>query len=165
MNIILVANLAANGVVQRMEQIKYYQASMAVSSQAISKAVECGALIVGRKTYEMLAGMEQLAEILKSITVIVLTTKHIENVTTAQTPEDAVRLLADARKGSAVVAGGVACYNAFLGAGLVNEMYIGIMPVMLQGDRLEITSGSLGLSLKESICLDEQTVQLHYALS
>lgn len=78
MSIILVANIAANGVVQRMEQLKYYQATEAVSGQAISKALECGAMILGRKTYEMLASIEGMAELLKSLTVVVLTTGTIK---------------------------------------------------------------------------------------
>lgn len=70
--------------------------------------------------------------------------------------------MAQKGKKSAVLAGGVACYNAFLKSGLVNEMYLGIMPVMLQGERLEIASVAHRLSLKGTAQLDDQTIQLHY---
>ena len=164
MKIILVANVSANGVVQRMEQLNYYQASQAVAGQAIGKALQCGALIVGRKTYEMLSGMEALAPVLKSLHVVVLTRGAMDNVSTAKTPQEAVRILTEAGKQEAVLAGGVAAYNAFLQAELVSEMFLGVMPVMLRGDRLEIECPSQRLQLKDCIKLDEETVQLHYSL-
>lgn len=90
-----------------------------------------------------------------------------ENVeTTAKTPQDLLQQLAREGIDSVLVAGGSAIYGMYLAAGLVDELYITVEPVLL-GSGVPFLQSTLGVKLQllDQRNLNANTVLLHYAIS
>lgn len=132
MKVQLVANLAANGQLILAEQSAAYEAPAEISCMGIAKAMECGNVVMGTVTYNMFAPM--MKEIFSKLEVVVLTSKDAgEDVYSAETPEETVSYLKSKGFETACVLGGTKTYNAFMAAGLADELFFNLFPVVVGG--------------------------------
>ncbi len=128
----LVINFAANGEMILALQARAYAAPAEIGSMCFSKAAESGNIIMGRTTYEMFAPL--MKDLFAGLDVVVLTSKVMnDSVYTAKIAEDAVKYLEGKGYEKACVAGGAMTYNAFLEAGLADELYFNFFPVVING--------------------------------
>ncbi len=144
MKVQLVANLAANGELVLAEQSNAYQAPAEISGMGFAKAMECGNIIMGLTTYQMFAEMTK--DILATLDVVILNPEDInaQGVYTAKSAEDAVRYLESKGYERACVVGGTMTFNSFLAAGLADDLFFNLFPVVISGGgTLETAAGSV----------------------
>lgn len=165
MKVQLVANLAANGQLILAEQSAAYEAPAEISGMGTIKAMECGNVIMGAVTYKMFAPV--MKEIFSKLEVVVLTSKGIgEGVHSAKTPEEAVSYLASKGFETVCVLGGAKTYNSFMAAGLADELFFNLFPVVIGGGgSLETVPGKvLNYKLAEAKAKGDVAV-LHFVKS
>lgn len=132
MKVQLVANLSANGQLILAAQSNAYQAPQEISGMGFAKAIECGNVIIGLTTYQMFASM--MKNVLDTLEVVVMNTEDVDaNVYTAKSAEDAVAYLEGKGFAKACVVGGTMTFNSFLGAGLADELFFNLFPVVING--------------------------------
>ncbi|MCD8020974.1 MAG: hypothetical protein LUF92_15785 [Clostridiales bacterium] len=132
MKVQLVANLAANGQLILAAQSNAYQAPQEISGMGFAKAIECGNVIMGLTTYQMFAPM--MKEVLDTLEVVVMNPEDTEaDVYTAKSAEDAIAYLESKGFAKACVVGGTMTFNSFLGAGLADELFFNLLPVVING--------------------------------
>ncbi|MCD8341100.1 MAG: hypothetical protein LUC87_02975 [Clostridiales bacterium] len=132
MKVELVANLSANGQLILAAQSNAYQAPQEISGMDFAKAIECGTVIMGLTIYQMFAPM--MKEVLDTLEVVVINPEKLDaNVYTAKSAEDAVAYLEGKGFAKACVVGGTMTFNSFLGAGLADELFLNLFPVVING--------------------------------
>lgn len=132
MKVQLVANLAANGELVLAQHANAYEAPAEVSGMGMTVAMECGNVIMGSVTYQMFAPIMQ--DVFAKLKVVVLSSKDFgEGVYSAKTAEEAVRYLEQEGFEKACVLGGTKTYNAFLEAGLADDLFFNLFPVVIGG--------------------------------
>ncbi|MCD7920629.1 MAG: hypothetical protein LUG45_11310 [Clostridiales bacterium] len=132
MKVQLVANLSANGQLILAAQANAYQAPQEISGMGFAKAIECGNVILGLTTYQMFAAM--MKDVLDTLEVVVMNPEDIDaDVYTAKSAEDAVAYLEGKGFANACVVGGTMTFNSFLGAGLADDLYFNLFPVVIHG--------------------------------
>ena len=142
MNVILIANLSANGKVLLAENPKHTAPQEALGF-FVQKANEIGNLVIGRKTFEVL---QQLPGGLKiyfpNVEIVVLSGSTIESemVKVVAKPEEAIEFLKQKGFHDITIGGGAATYNVFLEHNLVTEIYFNTIPKII-GD-----GGVIGVS-------------------
>ena len=100
-----------------------------------AQATAAGNFIVGRRTFEAFQannnGGGGPAASLASLDLVVVSTR-LEGlpVRVVRSPAEALAYLAGRGHATALLAGGAALHNAFLGAGLVDEVVFNVAPVM-----------------------------------
>ncbi|MCC8142090.1 MAG: dihydrofolate reductase family protein [Lachnospiraceae bacterium] len=142
MKVQLVANLAANGELILMAQSDAYEAPEEVSGMGFGTAMKCGNAIMGLTTYQLFSQI--MKEVFDALDVVVLNPEEVEgDVYTAKSPEDAVHYLEGKGYDTACVVGGAMTYNSFFAAGLADELFFNLFPVVIGGGgTLETTPGS-----------------------
>jgi dihydrofolate reductase len=127
------------------------------------------AVIMGKTTYKILAP-DYLPLTNRGTTTVVLTHDIEEKSTnptvvfTDKKPNDVVAMLEEKGHQEAVVIGGAITISELMQAGLVDEIYFVVEPVLF-GNGLPLfkeTSFEYQLNLLEVKKLNENTVQLHY---
>lgn len=132
MNIKLVANLSANGELILAEHSNAYQAPQEIASMAFIKAFECGNIIMGKTTYDMFSTIA--AEILANLEVVVISNEDVSsNVFSAKSAADAIGYLESKGFKEACVAGGTKTFNTFFEAGLADELFFNLFPIVING--------------------------------
>lgn len=130
---------------------------------------EIGNLVVGRRTYEIMAAGGEF-ERLGNIKVVVVTGSEFRTVspdhTIARMPQEALLQLDQAGFSQALVAGGGGLNASFLAENLLDEIYLDVEPWIIgRGVRL-FSEGYFEAKLKliEVKELKKGTVQLHYQI-
>ncbi len=143
MKVQLVANLATNGQLILTEQSAAYEAPAEISKMGTIKAMECGNVIMGAITYKMFAPV--MKEIFSKLEVVVLTSKDVgESAYSAKTPEEAVSYLESKNFETVCVLGRAKTYNSFMAAGLADELFFNLFPVVIGGGgNLETVPGKV----------------------
>lgn len=132
MKVQLIANLAANGELVLAQHTNSYNVPAEVSGMGMTTAMECGNVVMGSVTYQMFAPV--MKDLLAHLKVVVLSSGDAgEGVYSARTAEDAVRYLEREGFEKACVMGGTKTYNAFLEAGLADDLYFNLLPVVIGG--------------------------------
>lgn len=169
MKIIIYLASSANGMISNQKNVpdwlsqEYGQGFMEICQR--TKAV-----IMGKTTYNILA--PDYLPLKDEGSLVVLT--HDTNVSapqpnilfTDQSPHAIISLLESKGHTEAVIIGGTLTVSEFLKAGLVNELYLVIEPVLFDAG-LPIFKGvnkDFKLTLSDTKQLNENTVQLHYLL-
>jgi dihydrofolate reductase len=134
-------------------------------------AMAAGNFIVGRRTFEAMAGSGgggggPFAAL--DIVVISRSAEAIPGVTIARSPQEALDYLRGKGHQTALIAGGADVHNAFLGSGLVDELTFNIAPVLEgKGHNLLIDKDSYRykhVQLLDSKPLGSGVIQLRYAV-
>lgn len=134
---IMVAATSLDGKITRGNTTDTYSWTSPEDKQFFASQVTASNLIVmGRKTYE--AAREHMAVSLERLRVIM--TKTPENFAheviphalefTAETPEQIVRRLEEQGYEKMLILGGASVYTAFMRAGLVDEIYLTVEPIV-----------------------------------
>jgi dihydrofolate reductase len=126
------------------------------------------AVIMGKTTYEILAP-NYLPLKDKGTTVVLTTDTHAKSdnttvVFTHDHPAEIVQMLEKKGHTQAVIIGGTTTISAFVNAGLVDDFYLVVEPVLF-GSGLPLLKGvelELKLQLIDITKLNDQTVRLHY---
>ncbi len=130
-----------------------------------------GNAIIGRRTYDMVkkegTQLDDILTVVLTHDVALLTKKSPNTIFTDKPPKDVIAILKEKGFKEALVAGGGILNSAFLKAGLIDEMYIDIEPLIL-GRGIPLFSDSdfeAHLKLLEVKTLaNHQTIQLHYRI-
>lgn len=138
--------------------------------KAFSKATAAaGCLIVGRKTYEVMCAGDEFKKLSSDLAVAVVTSnadyrtakaKH----TTATSPLAAVTELSRRGYSQSIIGGGSSLNASFMGADLVDELTLDVMPTVLDAG-IPLLTGAFGnreLELLESNNLSGNGIQLRY---
>jgi dihydrofolate reductase len=130
------------------------------------------AVIMGRKTYDILAP-DHLPLKVDGATVVL--TSHTDiapaNPTVAFTsarPDDIVAMLEQKGFTEAVIVGGTSTMSQFINAGLVNDIFMVVEPILFGGKAqplVENVARDVKLRLVDSTRLNDDTVQLHYQIA
>ena len=129
-----------------------------------------GAVIMGKTTYEILAP-DHLPLKTEGATVVLTTDQTAKSVNSTvvfmqNSPAEIAKMLIDKGHTEAVIIGGAMTSSSFVNAGLVNDIYLVIEPVLF-GTGLALLKGvemDVELKLLEVIKLNDSTIQLHYEL-
>ncbi|QIP13069.1 hypothetical protein G8759_10730 [Spirosoma aureum] len=128
------------------------------------------AVIMGKTTYDILAP-NYLPLQNEGTTVVLTTHKQAKSdnstvVFTQGSPSEIVQMLTDKGHTEAVIIGGAMAMSEFVNAGLVNDIYFVMEPVLF-GNGLPLLKGvemDFKLNLLEVTKLNNSSLQLHYEL-
>lgn len=119
---------------------------------------QAGAIVMGGNTYRTIGkALPGRRNIVYSHTRI--DQEGIE--TTQELPQELVARLEHEGHAQLAVCGGQSVYDMFLKAGVVNELYLTIEPLLF-GSGLPLTSAAVTLELLENEKLNDNTMLLHY---
>jgi dihydrofolate reductase len=165
MKVVLYGSLSANGYF--IEANAQYATPQEVLMDFVAHVKKHKNLIVGRKTYDLLLESSSSA-VFEGVELVVVSGKpdNISGAHKADSPQAAIEYLKSKGFESALVGGGALLDSSMLSEGLVNELYINILPV-LTGPGVTISGGDdsfARLELLESHTLTPSITQLHYTL-
>ena len=167
MKVILYMAMSLNGMIAKVDDDTSWitQEEWNSFSLAVRKS---GALIVGRRTYNILTKQPEFAEFKDVKLVTVSKERNPELVNRnhfiAKSPEEALSLLKDFDE--VVVAGGGILNNYFIEKNLVDEIYIDIEPIIITRG-VPLFSGAAfeaNLKLIGWKKITENEIQLHYSV-
>lgn len=133
-----------------------------------AKAQEIGVIIIGRKTYEAIKKENTLIPGIKLRIVVTHDTPKDtppHTIFTDQNPHQILNIVTSHGFSTAMVAGGGQINSLFLKAGLIDELYIDIEPLVLGRGIPLFADGDFEARLKllgVKTLSNHQTIQLHY---
>lgn len=162
----LIAAVSADGkIAQDVGQSSLDWTSKEDTQFFVAKTKEIGAVVMGKTTWLT------FGRALKGRRLIVLcrdpeaqtTMEGVEFVN--ETAEALVGRLTSEGVAGLALCGGSSVYSQFLQAGLVDELYLTVEPVLF-GDGVPLSTGRNRIAMKfvESTMLGDQTVLLHYQI-
>lgn len=137
------------------------------SASYVNAIKNAGALIIGRRTYEILSKQPEFQEFLKAgVKIVAVSSSNFKVLSSthsvASSPQEALKILKDFKE--IVVAGGSKLNASFLKENLIDEIYIDIEPTvlgkgipLLRDSDIEKNLKFLGLKY-----ITENEIQLHY---
>jgi dihydrofolate reductase len=168
MKVILYMAMTVNGLIANLDDSVDFLMPEE-SKSYVSHVVEAGALIVGRRTYEILSQRPEFQEFSKAdVKIVVVSQSNFKlkdlNHLVAHSPKDALEALSNFE--TVIVAGGAKLNASFLAENLIDELYLDIEPALLgKGiplfDRIDFDCALTFLSSKN---LSENEIQLHYKI-
>ncbi|MGI6032959.1 MAG: dihydrofolate reductase family protein [Coriobacteriales bacterium] len=161
MRVEIVANISINGQMLKAEQGDVVQGPQEITGMAFAKAMQSGNAVMGRATYEMFA--PAVAKSGAAVECVVLTSHEIEGVKTARSPQEAIEYLEGKGFDTVTVDGGISTLNAFMEAGLVDDIFFNVFPSVVSGGGvIQSAEGKIeNYKLAESK-VTEGIVSLHY---
>jgi len=168
MKVTLIAAMSADGfIAQTPDQRSLEWTSREDTNFFVAKTRELGAVVMGRGTYETI-GRPLAGRLTVVMTSRLDSARNLPGALefTSDTPAAIVEKLAARGFGGVALAGGARVYGAFLRAGLVDELYLTVEPVLFGGGmRLAEGIGRMNMTLIETRMLGASTVLLHYGLT
>lgn len=159
--IILYVSLTADGRVARAEDTG--GVPPVVLADLMGLVARHGAMVIGRRTYELFRDLGAIGTIPGRIVVISRSLGSAPGVVVAGSPQDGLDKLAEGGQGAAVLCGGVETYDSFLRLGAVDEVRLNIVPALMgRGPRLADWDKPLALAFLEAVPLGDGIVQLRY---
>lgn len=161
--------ISANGLISNSRNVPdWLSLEYGHGMYAICK--KCKAVIMGRTTYDILA--PDYLPLSNEGTTVVLTTNpqaKSDNPTVVfsqQRAGDIIQMLADKGHEEAVIIGGAITMSMFMNAGLVDDIFYVVEPVLFGTGLPSLKEVSLEVKLKllEVTQLNDHTVQLHYEI-
>ncbi len=128
----LIANISANGQILLAENPKHTPPRDAIAFY-VAKAVEAGNFIIGRRTFDIIENFPGgIAKTLPGVAVVILSATPATQgkFPVRSSVSEAFDLLSSQGFEQAIVGGGTSVYNAFLESGLVDEIYLNIIPLV-----------------------------------
>ncbi len=164
MNVILYMAMTANGMIAKRDDDTSW-ISKEVWKSYSSIVLHAGCIVVGRKTYDIMAKEGDFAK-LKDVFAVVVSHQDVELVDplhqVAHTPQEALQVLKDYPE--VIVGGGGHLNSAFVQAKLVDEIVLDIEPRII-GDGIRLFE-ELGIDsslvLLDTKAVSPNVVQLHY---
>lgn len=167
MIVFLIASITADGfIAQDSGQSSLEWTSREDTQLFVRLTKEAGIMVMGSTTFAT------IGRALPGRKTIVYTSKPekvagIENVeATAEPPAELVRRIAAEGYDRLAVCGGAKVYREFMTAGVVDELYLTVEPIVF-GDGVPLFDQAVtsGLSLIETKQLNDNTILLHYRVN
>src|SRR3989338_916653 len=168
MKIILYMAMSLNGMIAKTNDNTSWITPEEWNSYS-STVRKAGALIVGRRTYNILTKQPEFKEF-KNVKLVVVSKKQNPELVNdshliAESPEKALELLKDFKE--IIVAGGGILDNSFIEKNLVDEVYVDIEPIILTKG-IPLFAGEkiieINLKLIGQKKISENEIQLHYKI-
>jgi len=166
MKVILYMTITVNGFIAKYDDSADF-ITPAESANYVTVVKAAGALIIGRRTYEILSTQPEFQEFLKAgVRIVAVSHKDFQvkdaSHAVAHSPQEAVELLKDSNR--IIVAGGSMMDAAFFEANLIDEIYLDIEPAILSEGIPLLNGGKVDKKLKflGSKMFGEGEIQLHY---
>jgi dihydrofolate reductase len=165
MKTVLVAALTADGFIGRSSDHLADWTGKADKKLFVRVTKEMGVMVMGSRTFATIGrALPGRRTIVYTSRPEEITAEGVE--TTGEPPADLVKRLQQEGANGLAVAGGASIYNQFMKAGVVDELYLTITPVLFgQGVRLFTDEMAISLELIDHTALDEDTILLHYKVS
>jgi dihydrofolate reductase len=160
MKVFIIAAITANGFIARNRQELANWTSKEDKKLFVELTKRAGVMVMGSTTYSTigrpLPGRRTIVYAMPGF--------EAEGVEiTAEDPHDLVRRLAAEGCQELAICGGSSIYTMFLDAGLVDELFLSIEPIMFAGGVPFITNkNEINLALLEERKLNEHTILAHY---
>lgn len=163
MKAILYVSLTANGYFAQLDES--HPIPKEVLGNFIQHVGKSGNLIIGKHTYDLMRNQIQGFQGI-DLVVVSRSLQQPKGILVAKSPTEALKLLEQKGKETALVGGGAELDSAFLSQGLVDEIYVNIEPLMVnKGVTLAVNELSeTSLELMNSTELSRNTVQIHYQI-
>lgn len=163
MKVILYMAITANGFIAKQNgDTPWSNEEWASFSEKVGKIKN---LIIGKKTFEIMAAENEFQKIGNPFAVIVSNEKdNNSNFAFADSPEQALVLLKEKGFKQALVAGGGLLNSSFLQKGLIDEIYLDVEPFIF-GSGIKLFAENdyeAKLELLSTKQLSKNTIQLHY---
>ncbi len=162
MKVFIIAAITADGFIGRDSQHTADWTSKEDKQLFVRLTKEAGTMIMGSNTFKTIGrALPGRRTIVYTSRPDNITADHIE--TTAEPPAALINRLHREGVSSVAICGGASIYHQFLNAGIVNELYLSIEPLLFgQGLTLLGTNLHANLNLLEVRKLNSDTVLLHY---
>ena len=124
------------------------------------------AIILGRRTYEIMKEVNEFEKIGNPFTVVVSKKDfaHNSNFAIAKSPQEALKILKDKHFAKVLVGGGGTLNSSFMKENLIDEIILDVEPLVF-GKGIKLFSENdfdARLELIETKSLSKNTIQLHY---
>jgi dihydrofolate reductase len=155
-----------NGIIAKEDDSAEFLTEVEAQSY-VDNVIEAGAVIVGRRTYEVLSEQPEFQKFIEAkVKMVVLSRGEVDLKDPihkiANTPKEAIKLLQDNEK--VIIAGGGKANAVFMSMGLVDELFIDIEPAIV-GQGMNLFEGldfDAELEFLGSKMLSDNEIQLHY---
>nr|AIA10735.1 RibD C-terminal domain protein [uncultured bacterium] len=165
MRVFLIAAITADGFIGRTSGHTADWTSSEDKKLFVKLTKEAGTLIFGSTTFKT------VGHALPGRRMIVLTSKPDEYdaedvVFTSESPAELLKRLEDEGTEAVAIGGGGKVYHEFMAAGLVQELYLTVEPVVF-GQGVSLFAGELDtkLELLEATALNDNVILLHYKVA
>jgi dihydrofolate reductase len=164
MKVFAIAAITADGFIGRTAEHLADWTSSADKKLFVRLTKEAGVVVMGSKTFAT------IGRALPGRRTIVYTTNPrsiaVEGVEpTSEAPADLIARLEKEGAHSIAICGGATIYNMFIKAGIIDELYLTIEPVLFgKGISLFTDNLEVGLELLETEQLTKDAIMLHYAV-
>lgn len=158
--VFLIAAMSADGFIARAHNELADWTSKEDKKVFVELTKRAGVMVMGSTTFQTigraLPGRRNIVYTHKSIDI-----EGIE--TTQETPQELIKRLESEGHAELAVCGGSAIYDMFLQAGVVDELYLTVEPLLF-GDGITLAHSSLRTSLKllERKPLNDDVILMHY---
>ena len=167
MKVILAAALSADGFISPTPDLRSYEwTSKEDRKHLIALSKEAGVIVMGANTYRTF----RVSQAPPGRRLLVYTTNPLSitgtNIeTTDKAPAALIAQLESQGATGLIVEGGSSIYHMFLAAGVVDELYLTIEPVLFgEGVRLLSNALTQQLELIDTNMLNAHSIVLHYAV-
>jgi dihydrofolate reductase len=167
MNVIALAAITADGLIARSAQHRTDWTSKADKQMFVETTRKAGVIVMGRATFET------FPKPLKDRLHVVMTAHLDAHVSTpgaveytAAAPTEILHTLEERQFSEVIIGGGASVYRLFLEAGLVDELWLTVEPVLF-GEGISLLgpgSADVHMRLLEMGQLASDTIQLKYTL-
>ncbi|MDD5050705.1 MAG: dihydrofolate reductase family protein [Candidatus Pacebacteria bacterium] len=166
MKVILYMGITPNGLIAKKDDSADFLTKEELLNY-VAVVSQSGALVVGRRTYEVLSKGSEFREFLEAgVKIIAVSHNDFKLLSAshsiAHSPKEALELLRNFK--TVIVAGGGVLNASFLSENLVDEMYLDIEPTLL-GKGIPLFNGldfEKKLEFIDSKKITDNEIQLHY---
>jgi dihydrofolate reductase len=165
MKTVLVAAVTADGFIGRDPNHLADWTGKADKKLFVEVTKEAGVMVMGSRTFATIGrALPGRRTIVYTSRPDAITAEGVE--TTTEDPKALVNRLEKEGAHGLAIAGGASIYQQFMAAGVVDELYITIAPLLF-GTGVPLFSGDLNVQLQllETRTLDDDTVLIHYKVT
>jgi dihydrofolate reductase len=165
MKVVLLAAMTADGYIGRSAEHLADWTGSADKKVFVEVTKTAGVIVMGANTFRTIGrALPERRMIVYTRKPELITAENVE--TTAEEPHVLVERLSQEGAAGVAICGGAAIYDLFMQAGLIDELYITIVPALFgSGVPLFRTTLEHNLKLLENRQLDDNTVLLHYEVA
>ena len=164
MQVILYMAATVNGYIAKENDETPWSDAVWDSYYKITKGFK--AIILGRRTYEIMKEINEFEKIGNPFTVVVSKEDfaHDSNFAIARSPKEALKILEEKGFDKVLIAGGGMLNSSFMKEHLIDEIILDVEPLVF-GKGIKLFSDNdfdATLELMETKNLSKNTIQLHY---
>lgn len=164
MKVILYMAMTINGFIAKEDDGTPWSEIVWESYYKIAKNFK--AIILGRKTYEIMKRENEFEKIGNPFVVVVTnqTKENKDNLVYVNSPNEAIKLLKEKQFTEILIAGGGKLNASFMKENLINEVILDVEPIIFGKGIKLFSEGDFeaNLELIETKKLSENEIQLHY---